>query len=406
MPRDLDATFTAAYAAPGPTLRARAPGRVNLIGEHVDYCGLPVLPMAIQLGITIAVRRRADRRARFANRDPRYPPRELALGADLPPLAAGDWGNYLQAAAQAVVQRYGDLAGIDAVVASDLPIAAGLSSSAALVVATALALLGANDVAFDRLELGELLAQGERYVGTAGGGMDQAISLGGRAGHAARIDFAPLRLTHVPIPDAWRFVIAGSLVHAEKSGAARREYNARTHATAEARALVARRLGLGEAASYPDLLAVRPVEELVDAAAKLESVLRKRFRHVVREGARVHAAERALRGGDFAEFGSLMDASHASLRDDYEVSIPELDRLVEIARAAGAVGARLTGAGFGGCIVALADVGSVDAVLVALRERFYAARGRRDTTDALFVAEPSAGADAAAAGGDYVKPRN
>lgn len=393
MLRDLlRASFAATYDAAAPEQTVHAPGRVNLIGEHVDYCGLPVFPMALPLGVAIAARRRRDGRVRLANLDPAFPPRAFALSRDIPPLAGGDWGNYLQAAAQAMVRRYGDLRGIDAVVGSDLPIAAGLSSSAALVVATALALLGASADDVDRTELADLLAQGERYVGTAGGGMDQAISLGARAGHATRIDFAPLRLTHTPVPEAWRFVVAWSLVRAEKSGAAKQAYNARTAETAEARRLVARRLGLADDTSYSGLLEARPVEELVDAAGKLELLLRKRFRHVVREGARVYDAERAMRDADLARFGTLMDASHASLRDDYEVSVAELDRLVEIAREAGAAGARLTGAGFGGCIVALTAADAVEATLTALRDRFYGPRGLREPGDALFVAHASAGA--------------
>jgi galactokinase len=376
-----------------PTLLAHAPGRVNLIGEHVDYCGLPVFPMAIQRGITVAARPRSDGAARVVNVDPRFALREFALGRDIPPRSAGDWGNYLQAAAQAIVRRYGDLRGVDAAIASDLTIAAGLSSSAALVVAVAVALLAANEVTSDLHDLMELLAAGERYVGTAGGGMDQAISLGARAGHAARIEFDPVRLTHVRVPNDWRFIIAWSLEHAEKSGVAQRAYNERTHQTAEARRLVARRLGLGEPTSYVPLLAARSIDELLDAGATLEPLLRRRYRHVVSEGGRVAAAVAAMERGDLAAFGTLMDASHRSLRDDYEVSARELDRLVEIAREGGAAGARLTGAGFGGCIVALADAGAADAVLADLRERYYAARDVTDTTDALFVAEPSDGAN-------------
>ena len=380
-----------------PTLVARAPGRVNLIGEHVDYCGLPVFPMAIQRGITMAGRPRADGAVRITNIDPQFPPRDFVLSGDIQPCAAGDWGNYLQAAAQAVVRRYGTLRGVDACVGSDLPIAAGLSSSAALVVAVAVALLSANGVSADLHELMELLAAGERYVGTAGGGMDQAISLGARAGHAARIDFDPVRLTHVRVPDDWRFIVAWSLVRAEKSGVAQRAYNERTRQTAEARRLVTRRLGLGEIASYAPLLAARPTAELLDAGATLEPLLRRRYRHVVSEGARVAAAVAAMARADLTAFGSLMDASHTSLRDDYEVSSRELDRLVEIAREGGAAGARLTGAGFGGCIVALAVAGAADAVLADLRDRFYAKRDVRDPGDALFVAEPSAGAGVEAA---------
>lgn len=392
MLRDLlPALLQRTYAA-APTLLARAPGRVNLIGEHVDYCGLPVFPMAIQRGITVAARPRGDGAARIANLDPQFPPRDFILSGDIAPRAAGDWGNYLQAAAQAVVRRYGTLRGVDATVGSDLPIAAGLSSSAALVVAVAVTLLAANDVSSDLHELMELLAAGERYVGTAGGGMDQAISLGARAGHAARIDFNPVRLTHVRVPDGWRFIVAWSLVQAEKSGPAQRAYNERTHQTAEARRLVADRLGLGDIPSYAPLLAARPIEDLLDAGAKLEPLLRRRYRHVVSEGARVSAAIAAMERGDLAGFGTLMDASHTSLRDDYDVSARELDRLVEVAREGGAAGARLTGAGFGGCIVALARADTADTVLHGVRERFYAKHGVRDTADALFVAEPSAGA--------------
>ncbi len=393
MLRDLlDAAFAGGLGSPAPTLAVHAPGRVNLIGEHVDYCGLPVFPVAIQRGVTMLLRSRDDRSCAWQNLEPRFAPRRFALGPAIPPLAAGDWGNYLQAAAQAVARRYGDLRGVDAVVGSDLPVAAGLSSSAALVVATALALLGANDVPFDRLELAELLAQGERYVGTAGGGMDQAISLGARPGHATRIDFAPLHLTHVAIPGAWRFVIASSLVRAEKSGPAQRAYNARTAETAAAREVVAGYVNAPGAASYADLFAARPAEELLDAGATLEPLLRRRYRHVVSEGMRVYAAEAAMRDGDLHGFGTLMDASHVSLRDDYEVSIAELDQLVEIAREGGAVGARLTGAGFGGCVVALAGADAVEQVLHELRTRFYEPRAAGDTADVLFVAQAAAGA--------------
>jgi len=397
MLRDLLPALLQRTYAGAPTLLARAPGRVNLIGEHVDYCGLPVFPMAIQRGITIAARPRPDRVVRIANVDPQFPPREFVLGPDIPPGAAGDWGNYLQAAAQALVRRYGDLRGVDAAIGSDLPIAAGLSSSAALVVDVAVTLLGANGVAYDLHELMELLAAGERYVGTAGGGMDQAISLGARAGHAARIDFDPVRLTHVRVADGWRFIVAWSLVQAEKSGPAKQAYNERTHQTAEARRLVADRLGLGDIPSYAPLLAARPTDDLLDAGATLEPLLRRRYRHVVSEGARVSAAIAAMERGDVAGFGTLMDASHASLRDDYDVSSRELDRLVEVAREGGAVGARLTGAGFGGCIVALASAAAADAVLADLRERFYGPRGIRDPGESLFVAEPSAGAGVEAA---------
>lgn len=385
------AEFARAYGGP-PSIVAAAPGRVNLIGEHVDYCGLPVFPMAIQRGITVAAGPRTDRAVRIANLDPRFEPREFLLGSDIPPHRPGDWANYVQAAAQALVRRYGELRGLNAFVASDLTIAAGLSSSSALVVAVAVTLLAVSGVSYEPLELMELLAQGERYVGTAGGGMDQAISIGARAGHATRIGFNPLRLSHTVLPTDWRFVVAWSLVHAEKSGAAQRAYNERTRETAQARATIARHLGLSPTTTYAELLAARPVAMLLDAASALPRPLGPRFRHVVSEAARVGDAVAAAAQGELAAFGRLLDASHASLRDDYEVSSPELDRLVAIAREAGAAGARLTGAGFGGCVVAVADRKQVPEVLGALEREYYAARGVSGPLDPyLFIAEPSDG---------------
>ena len=373
----------------------RAPGRVNLIGEHIDYCGLSVLPMALRQSVRIAFHPRSDQETRLVNRDPRFAPSAFAVSEGILRAPAGDWGNYARAAAQALAQRFPDLRGIDALVESDLPIAAGLSSSSALVVAMALAIMHANRVTVPSLELMDLLGRGERYVGTAGGGMDQAIILGARAGCASRIDFHPLRLTPTAVPADWQFIVAWSLVHAEKSGAARQAYNERTRQCDEARRLVATRLGQRQDTTYPALLAAASVEELLQVAgATLSDLLSRRFRHVVTEGTRVRQAEAAMVARDFTAFGELLDASHQSLRDDYEVSHPELDRLVGLAREAGAAGARLTGAGFGGSIVALCRVERAPEVVAALRERFYAPRGAADGVGRhMFTAEPSAGAE-------------
>src|SRR3989449_4442038 len=355
----LGAAFARAFGAPSPSPVhvVRAPGRVNLIGEHIDYCGLPVFPMALRQSLRFAFHPRSDRETRLVNRDPRFAPSAFAVHGSIPPAPAGDWGNYARAAAQALAQRFPDLRGVDALVESDLPIAAGLSSSSALVVGMALAIMHANRVTVPSLELMDLLGRGERYVGTAGGGMDQAIILGAQAGCASRIDFHPLRLTPTPVPADWQFIVASSLVHAEKSGAARQAYNERTRQCDEARRLVATRLGQREDTADPALLAAAPVEELLQVAgATLSDVLSRRFRHVVTEGTRVRQAEAAMAAGDFTAFGQLLDASHQSLRDDYEVSHPELDRLVELAREAGAAGARPTGARVGGSVVATLPV--------------------------------------------------
>jgi galactokinase len=198
------------------------------------------------------------------------------------------------------------------------------------------------------------------------------------------------------VPPDWRFVVAHSLVQAHKSGGAREGYNRRRAETEEALAQVVGHLELlaSDVRSYRDLLErVSGSEALAAGEVCLEGDLLKRFRHVVTENERVVRAEVAMRCGSRDGFGMLMNGSHASLADDYEVSIPELDELVGIARDAGSVGARLTGAGMGGCIVALCARENVDDVLRSIEGSFYAARDRLDDLDDhLFVAEPAPGA--------------
>ncbi|MCC6406184.1 MAG: galactokinase [Planctomycetes bacterium] len=381
--------FEREFGAARRLRRVRAPGRVNLIGEHTDYNDLPVLPMALQRDTAILFAPRDDARVRLVNLDARFGAREFELSASIAPFAAGDWGNYVKAAAEILAREHGVTRGFDGVVAGDVPAASGLSSSAALVVASALALRVANGLELESRAFADLCARGERYVGTQGGGMDQAICIHGRRGHAVRIDFAPLRLAPVAMPAEWRFVIANSLVVADKSGSARDAYNSR-RASCE-RALGAVRDALGEpAARYPDLLAMHGEDELLAAGARvLAAEELARFRHVVGEGLRVERAVEAMRAGDERRFGELMDASHASLAGDYAVSCAELDRLTELQRAAGAAGARLTGAGFGGCTVALCRAERAPALLAALDERFYGPRG---AASEAFVACASDGA--------------
>src|SRR3989442_11876209 len=235
--------------------------------------------MAIGRWVRMTFEPRANREIRITNRDPRFTPAVFTVSDSIPPAPAGDWSNYARAAAQALAQRFADLRGIDAAVESDLPIAAGLSSSSALLVATALAILHENRMTMPSLELMELLARGERYVGTAGGGMDQAIILGARAGYASRIDFHPLRLTPTAVPTGWQFIVAWSLVDAEKSGAARQAYNDRTRQGEEARRLVATRIRRPEDTTYPALLPPASVDERLKAArASPPQVLSRRFR--------------------------------------------------------------------------------------------------------------------------------
>jgi galactokinase len=307
------------------------------------------------------------------------------LGAEIPAYPAGDWGNYAKAAAQALVGRWSITRGMDAVVSGDLPMAAGLSSSSAMVVASALALLDANAMEVDRIELAELMAAAEHYVGTRGGGMDQAICLGGRRGHAALIEFAPLKLMPVAVPPDWRFLIAHSMVQASKSAGAREHYN---QCVADCRAAAA---VMGDFRA----LVAEPSEEevLTRGQALLDDRLFRRFRHQITEGRRVYRACDAMTAGDAERFGALMLASHKSMRDDYLISCPEVDRLVEVAMDSGAIGARMTGAGFGGFVVALTDAARVDSLMGQMEERFYAPRGVSGLAAGhLLIVEPSEGA--------------
>lgn len=418
-----------------PEVVVRAPGRVNIIGEHTDYNGLPVLPMAIDRAVLIAGARRDDRRVQIANVAERFAPRSYQLQAGIRRFAPGDWGNYHKAAAQGLLSTIGPdvMRGGDFLVDSDVPPSAGLSSSSALVVGSALALLAVNDRSIPPLELAELTAAAERYVGTQSGGMDQAVCLLAEAGHALRIDFDPLRTEAVPIPSGQDFVVCDSLVEAEKSGAARAAYNSRVVECRLACCVFECLLGaslprplahLGELRRlFPDrslsdfvalienALPTRPLtldeiaERIHASSARLAAAVGdgaregatysivRRARHVLSEAERVDEAQLSLASGDWLALSALMDASHASCRDDYEISSPALEELVVAAKSAGAIGARLTGAGFGGCTVNLVVSADTSLFVAKMERSFYhgkpvAARRR----DHCFPVVPSPGA--------------
>ena len=337
-----------------------APGRVNLIGEHIDYHHLPVLPMALHRSIRVTFEPRADVEIRVTSGT--YGHREFTWTPALTPVARGDWENYLRAAAQAIAGKWGILRGMDAEIESDLPAAAGLSSSSALIVAVTLALLRANGREASFEELMEILPHGEQFVGTRGGGMDHAASLASRENHASLIGFVPLSVQHVPIPPDWAFLVADSLHAAEKSGAVRERYNAVRTAGNDA----LRQAGF---ASYLDAIESKNEPNLTALAAARN--LPPAFLHVVTEAFRVQHAVDAMRRADAAAFGEILLASHASLRDRLQVSCPPLDRLVDAAMASGALGARLTGAGFGGCAVVFCRREDLAKVHDGLAQRFY-----------------------------------
>jgi galactokinase len=394
----LSAAFEALFSTP-PTHVARAPGRVNLIGEHTDYNGLPVFPMALQKEVRIAVRPRDDGMVVLHNENERFPPVEFEIEPAIPPYVQGSWGNYVKAPANELARRFAIWRGFDGLVTSDVPPAAGLSSSSALVNAVGLALAHINEVSTQPAPFAELMADAEQYVGTRGGGMDQAISLGARDRCAAKITFGPLRLRHVNVPDDWCFVVADTGVRAEKSGAARAAYNLRRKECEEAFRIVSGHVATQNitrtlATGYAELLAAVDTDTLVSVAeGVLDRNLLRRFRHVVREAERVERAVDRMTAADTLGFGALMDQSHASLRTDFLVSSAELDEVVAIAREGGAAGARLTGAGFGGCVVALAERWTVGEVLETLVREYYEERNMVDRIDErLFVAVPSSGA--------------
>lgn len=386
--------FAARFGGASAPHVVRAPGRVNLIGEHIDYCDLPVLPMALAQGLELAFRPRDDGRVRLESSLAGLAPVEFELAAHLEPEPPGAWGNYARAAAQALVRDLGLARGLDGFVHADLPPAAGLSSSAALVVAVAAALLEANQRRLDALALAELCAAAERYVGTRGGGMDQAACLLGRAGCALRIDFAPLRARAIAVPEGWRFVVAHSGVRADKSGTARAAYNRRRGEVDEVRRRLGGADGSGAALSWPQLVEPHARAVVAERAEELlDNRLLARFRHVRGEAERVERACRALEAADARGFGRLLDDSHASLRDDFGVSHPCLDELVELAREGGALGARLTGAGFGGSIVALARSDTAERLVEHLRRRFHDLRPAVVGLEhPVWIARPSGGA--------------
>ncbi|HUG01228.1 MAG TPA: galactokinase family protein [Longimicrobiales bacterium] len=358
-----------------PEAVARAPGRVNLIGEHVDYHGLPVVPFAIGRAVEVIFARApegTDRgRVRIASEaahrhavstglpaDPSDAPAEaFVLGGEIGPLGAGDWRNYARAAARELggpePEGPACTRGFDALVVSDLPMGAGLGSSSALVVGVGLALAHANGMEVDPLAFAERMARAERFVGTHGGGMDQAACLLSRADHVSLLGFDPLSVEHLVFPADLSVLVVDSGEAADKSGSLRGAYNERRASGAAASRAVSERLGR-RGASFRDLLREFPESRLLSTAeAVLDRTPRSRFRHVVTEAGRVSRARAALESGDDARLGRILTASHESLRDDYGVSTSALDAIVESALEAGALGARLTGAGFGGSAIAL-----------------------------------------------------
>ena len=359
---DLIGAFRRTFGSGGTLRLSRAPGRVNLMGDHVDYLGLPVLPMALERSVRVVFRPRSDAEVHVHALQPSGPPASLRLGEGPPRWEAGDWRNYLSAAVVGV-DGVGEPRGLDAVVAGDVPVAAGLSSSSALVVALGQALLHCRERALPVDERMERFARAERFVGTEGGGMDQAASLGGKRGHALQIRFDPVRVSPIRLPDSWRFLVIDTGRAAQKSGGAQDAYNARVAWAEEARS----RLAGGQAGDWPSLIRARGVEELEVRAAEItDGPVRGVALHVLREQARVEACVDHLANEDAPAFAAAMRESHASLWDDCGVGWPEADVAVRMAADAGARATRMTGAGLGGSVVVFTDAAQADDVEAAL----------------------------------------
>jgi galactokinase len=338
-----------------------APGRANLIGEHTDYSGGLVLAVAVDLGVTVSWRPADAIRLRSLA----FPGTVELTGDGAPSGQLAGWGRYVAAVAQLLHERGRPPVGLEATVESTVPIGAGLSSSAALIVGAGLALCLASDFDLPPLELARVAQAAEhRAVGVPCGLMDPATSLLGRHGHALLLDCGTEEHRYVPLPPGLAIVVIDSGVRRqlERSGYADR------------RAELERGLAAIDRAR-PTCLT--PAEAEAEAwAAGVDEVAARRIRHVVSENDRVRRCVSALAqpgGADLAALGSLFREGHDSLRDDFEVSIPELDLLVDLAYGYGAIGARMMGGGFGGSIVALAEAerarSLVDAVSAAYAER-------------------------------------
>jgi galactokinase len=360
----------------------RAPGRVNLIGEHTDYNDGFVLPMAIEPEVRIVCRARDDGTVRLASTV--FPDQIVEFSVQKKiEKAKPTWSNYVRGVAAEMEGAGIPLVGMDALIANTLPVGGGLSSSAAIEVATALTLLTLAGLEMDRERISLLCQKAEHdFAGVPVGIMDQTIVAGGKAGHAMLLDCRDLTKQFVPVdPRELRVVVANSMVKHELSGG---EYARRRRECEEGVSHFRK--------SNPSVKALRDVTigQVESARGALGDVVFRRCRHVVSENTRTTEAAAKLAHRDYEEVGDLMLESHSSLRDDYEVSVPELDFLVEEStKVKGVYGARMTGGGFGGCIVALTQPRSVEPLTEHLTRTY---RDRFGKKPSVFATTATAGA--------------
>ena len=447
----LAAAFTETHGEK-PDLLARSPGRVNLIGEHIDYEGYSVLPMAIALDTIVAIKvDRSSDKLLVSNTDPKFTAKEFTVDPDQAvDISSHHWTNYVLCGYKGVFDFLKEAkrdapsaVGMRMIVDGVVPQASGLSSSSALTCATSVAVMAALELSFTKPEIADFTCKCERHSGTQSGGMDQAISIMGERGVAKLVDFNPVRASDVKLPEGAAFLIGNCLAVSQKAVTAHDRYNLRVVECRLASIVLAMELGVSqaEALGYSTLSEVQKLigslEEAEKAvtkhlhaeaytAAELKDILGQsletlfgdseasllvlkhnttgfklhdRAVHVYSEAARVHKfVDECKDMPSLNRLGELMDASHKSCKELYECSCKELDELVEAFKSAGAVGARLTGAGWGGCAVALVKKEAAKDVLARVKEAFFSSRIEsgvlrgEDLGQMLFASLPSSGA--------------
>ena len=363
-----------------PAVRCAAPGRVNLIGEHTDYSGGFVMPVAIDFRTIATIRPRSDGRILLYSEN--IGEQVWYAAESLPRKARQHWSDYPMGVAWSLAQKGVGIGGFELSLAGDVPLGAGLSSSASIEVATALALLQLAGVALplETIALACQRAENE-FVGARSGIMDQFIACAGQKDHALLLDCRSLEYRLLPIPTHVRLIICNSMVKHEHAGG---QYNRRREEVEEGTRILHRR--------WPSIEALRDATEaqLMDCRPEMPDNIFRRCRHIITENKRVELAASALERGDLTGFGGLMAQAHRSIRDDFEVSCSELDTLVAIASGIpGCYGARMTGGGFGGCTVNLVEEGQAEEFREAIHAGYRAATG----IDAdIYLSRASAGA--------------
>jgi galactokinase len=370
--------FKKLYA--GEPVLVQAPGRVNLIGEHTDYNEGFVFPAAIEFQTKIAIGKRPDRHLAVSSEN--YAERVEFDLDHLPHAPRGHWSDYVVGVVRPLERTCAPMPGANLLIDGDVPLGAGLSSSASLEVAVCKAFLEISGKTLDGTAIARLCQQAEnQFIGARCGIMDQFISVHGSKNHALRLDCRTLEYRLLPIPPDTKLVICNTMVsHSHSDG----EYNDRRAECEAAARYFAQRL--------PGVKSLRDVtmDDFEKLGGGLSSVVRKRCRHVLTENMRVLQAAEALQAGDLNLFGRLMASSHASLRDDFNVSSAELDLMVELAvHRSGVYGSRMTGGGFGGCTINLVQENNVDEFKDAVSTGYKQQTGRQPE---IYVSSAAGGA--------------